>query len=411
MRASNSEGLGPWSAPSTPVRTLTTNPGPPPAPRLASSRPPPGPLSLWLSIFLPNDDGGDPISAVLLETREHSGARAPEWSRCERHSVPLQPGNQQHFIAASGEFEGAIGVGSSTISSMGSGATGGSSSVSVGGNTTLGGESGCSTARTDPGAPMRELIVHVDGLKPRTHYSFRASAVNGKGSGDPGPPCRRVRTSLPRPPTWSPIDMKALASANTPKILANIEAKNVSGARNGSKSEDDDYGLGPAPPRAILSGHGACSVAWEEPHDNGAPIESYQVECTRLGAVVDVENLVDIALVVPPVLAAAGDQRIVGEKLSTGFEWPEGATGESSPQPTVSPPSRTTIIAPSGHDGQRREEIETVVRTIGATMRVMAIEDLAVHGEYVFRVAGVNAAGRGDLGPWSAIVKIPDPHD
>ncbi|CAM9465246.1 unnamed protein product, partial [Sphacelaria rigidula] len=241
VRASNSEGLGPWSAPSTPVRTLTTNPGPPPAPRLASSRPPPGPLSLWLSIFLPNDDGGDPVSAVLLETREHSGARAPEWSRY-------------------------------------------------------------------PGAPMRELIVHVDGLKPRTHYSFRASAVNGKGSGDPGPPCRRVRTSLPRPPTWSPIDMKALASANTPKILANIEAKNVT-----------------------------CSVAWEEPHDNGAPIESYQVECTRLGA--------------------------------------------------------------------------TVVRTIGATMRVMAIEDLAVHGEYVFRVAGVNAAGRGDLGPWSAIVNIPDPHD
>ncbi|CAN0060625.1 unnamed protein product, partial [Laminaria digitata] len=88
VKAANSAGVGPWSQLSAPVRTLSERPPPPRVPSLPRSRPPPGPLSLWLSLFLPKDDGGDPITAMLLETREHGGTRAPEWSRCERHPVP-----------------------------------------------------------------------------------------------------------------------------------------------------------------------------------------------------------------------------------------------------------------------------------------------------------------------------------
>ncbi|CAN0450739.1 unnamed protein product, partial [Scytosiphon promiscuus] len=71
----------------------------------------------------------------------------------------------------------------------------------------------------------------VEGLQPRTYYSFRASAVNARGAGDPGPPTSGARPRLPC-----------------------------------------------SPPRAACSGLGACTVRWEEPFSNGAAVEFYQVE-------------------------------------------------------------------------------------------------------------------------------------
>lgn len=384
VRAANNEGFGPWSAPSDPVWTLTRRPDPPPAPRIAFSRPPPGPLSLWLSIVFPNDDGGDPISAVLLETREHSGARAPEWSRCERHPVLPPIGDQHHFADSTVSDRADVGG----AASLGGGAAGGNSF----GWNTLGERSGCTTKCLQ----TKDVIVRVGGLKPRTHYSFRASAVNGKGAGDPGPPCRRVRTSPPRPPSWSPMETIAYPAKQT-----------LSGAESEDHSVSEGGGLvRHAPPRAISCGHGACSVAWEEPFCNGAPIESYEVEFARLGAVVAVENPV----VAPPALATT-ESRENRSDTSLGFQ-PPIKTMEPpppQPQPIPQPPRVSVALVESG--GEPREIMETAVRTVAAHMRVVSIKGLVTHGEYTFRVAGVNVMGRGEAGLWSAIVRIPDPND
>ncbi|CAM9393737.1 unnamed protein product, partial [Hapterophycus canaliculatus] len=104
VRAVNNEGIGPWSEPSQPARTLTQRPAAPSAPALSLERPPPGPLSLWLSLFLPNEDGGDPVTAMLLETRRHGGIQPPEWSRCERHPVPSDLAITKGKEETSGEY-------------------------------------------------------------------------------------------------------------------------------------------------------------------------------------------------------------------------------------------------------------------------------------------------------------------
>lgn len=447
IRAANNEGLGPWSAPSEPTRTLTKQPAPPPPPCLAFDDPPPGPLSLWLSVFLPDDDGGDAITAMLLEIREHSNARAPEWGRCERHPVPRSH-DAAHEDSCSGLTAGASG----SYSGRWDGGSGG------GGNSTTSG----SDSIVLP--PTCEIIILVGGLKPRTFYSFRSSAVNGKGAGKPGPPCRRVRTSPPRPPTWTPTDIASVAlsstvSSSSPEpvdvAMGTAVQGGHGGARGAVKTAAQVAGVTlPPPPRAIYSGPGRCTVAWDEPFCNGAPIETYQVESARLGAAVEVIGSVDPEAAgekeaarsrerkspindkdkdkdkdpPPPPMPqqqqrTGRDRRVIPTTpLSRGVL--TDASSQRLPSPSAAalddhtPQSQLWPIVPTASPAspagaapgaQPREVIESRVQTVLAHMRVMVVRQIAHSSEYVFRVAGVNAAGQGEWGPWSELVHVPHP--
>ena len=109
---------------------------------------------------------------MLLETREHGSLRAQGWSRRDCHPiVPLgrAPIDREdpkseifHEHGAGNDHDGAS---ATTIAATGA----------------------ANTAR-------RKIVVRVDDLKPRTYYSFRASAVNTRGAGEPGAPSRRIRT-------------------------------------------------------------------------------------------------------------------------------------------------------------------------------------------------------------------------
>lgn len=133
-----------------------------------------------------------------------------------------------------------------------------------------------------------EIIVLVDGLMPRTYYSFRASAINARGAGDPGPPCRRVRTAAPRPPSWGlRHDTANSTTVATPSPGGETAQglggrKEIEGAGGGSVDVAGTHDPCP-PPRAACSGLGACTVLWEEPFSNGAAIELYEVEIVRIG--------------------------------------------------------------------------------------------------------------------------------
>lgn len=378
VRAVNNEGVGPWSEPSNPPAwTQATRPAAPLAPALAVSRPPPGPLALWLTIFLPKDDGGAPIAAVLVETREHSGARASEWARCERHPVLPQGGDRDEQRNPSGVTEP-----EQTSSARARPGTPPGVDNCSGGSSSTGDHSSLSPHhRSSHVVPTCELDVQVGGLKPRTYYSFRASAVNRKGTGDPGPPGRRIRTSPPRPPSWSIEERVAVSAA-------------------------------PVQPRATPSGHCTCSVAWDEPFCNGAPIESYEVEMNRVGAVA--ADLAPQTNVAPSSLLQPADE-ITANKRKAGTLRGSPPSEEIVEEPPCSELQVSRLaeneIASVEPGVRNREIIETSVRTVAAHMRAVVIRGLVVHGEYAFRVAGVNVAGRGEPGPWTEMVRIPDPTD
>lgn len=288
MRAANNEGVGHWSEPSEPARTLTHRPNAPRAPAVAVARPPPGPLSLWLSIFLPDEDGGDPVTAMLLETRRHGGTQPPEWSRCERHPVPPT------LTASAADGAASNGPTNVTASSGGSGTggSGGGRASEHRGRRRVGGGGGAgagSVSSSRTGTACCEIVVLVDGLTPRTYYSFRASAVNARGGGDPGPPCRRVRTAAPRPPSWG-LEHNALNPTlqETPPSGGETEQafgdeKATERAGGAGRVVTDGTHLSCAPPRAACSGLGACTVLWEPPFSNGAVVELYEVEVVRIG--------------------------------------------------------------------------------------------------------------------------------
>ncbi|CAN0507524.1 unnamed protein product, partial [Ectocarpus sp. 8 AP-2014] len=44
-------------------------------------------------------------------------------------------------------------------------------------------------------------------------------------------------------------------------------------------------------------------------------------------------------------------------------------------------------------------------------LRHLVIRGLATGGDYVFRVSASNAAGMGESGPWTEVVRVVDPAD
>lgn len=452
MRAVNNEGIGPWSDPSHPARTLTQRPSAPRAPALSLDRPSPGPLSLWLSLFLPDEDGGDPVTAMLLETRRHGGIQPPEWSRCERHPVPSDLASTNSEKETSDDHP-PLPAGAS---SGGGSRERGGSSRSVGGG--VGGTAGHrqlggrgSIGDTGPPSVTRktkaccEVVVLVDGLQPRAYYSFRASAVNARGAGDPGPPCRRVRTAAPRPPSWSlaqnDTDVAAVAAA-------------VGTDQSATKSRESSCGaaarLSCSPPRAACSGLGACTVLWEEPFSNGAAIGFYEVEAVRIGprvAHIDVgvmcmgkqcEGAHDPAGPIKERKLSSN----AGKKRSDNGEdaEPNQPPGRSTSSPLIPktdsdegqvtlaspPPPPEVVIVPvqqtarrrggaSGRRGGReevaREVIQKFRRSVPSRLRHFVVRGLVKGGDYVFRVRGSNAAGLGAAGPWTEVVRVEDPAD
>lgn len=300
-----------------------------------------------LSLNLPDDDGGDSITALLLEKREHGGARLPEWSRCDHY--PILPtrvpvANEETVRRASREHDtGNCGTAHSTVSS--------------------------------------EIIVVVDNLKPRTYYSFRASAINGNGPGEPGPPSRWIRTSPAQPPSW-------VVTTGT---------------------------LVRGRPRATCFGIEACTVLWDEPINNGARIESYVVETAMI-----------LGRAQPSGAASVDDQASV----EGGREISRNGDGKSSPQNGLlvktDPESRgqsPQVVAemamgsmvdvkepPSGQKSviRQHEVIKHLTHVVVSPTRHAVIKGLTTGVEYAFRVTGTNAAGRGKPGPWSEIVQVVD---
>ncbi|CAM9452554.1 unnamed protein product, partial [Ectocarpus fasciculatus] len=447
VRAANNEGTGPWSEPSQPVRTLTERPAPPRAPALSISHPPPGPLSLWLSLFLPDEDGGDPITAMLLETRRHGGTQPPEWSRCERHPVPstADRGNQHGSSSASTpaaptESEGGDGGGGG---SSGDGKTGGTLEPRRLGRVGRG-DTGGIPGSTRKARKCCEIVVLVEGLQPRTYYSFRASAVNARGASDPGPPCRRVRTSAPRPPSW----VLAQDIVNTTAV-----AVPAAPATTPSPTKSAGGTAGVAfrclPPRATSSGLGACTVRWEEPFSNGAAVEQYQVEVVSLGPEVEGNNVggvedrdkkvedADKTSANTPAVPLKEEEGVSGDAKKGNDVGREEQQDDPCNQPTLSAvmhkaemdePSETTTASPpppppevvalpapqlAGREGGRvvREVKQRFPRAVPSHLRHLVIRGLATGGDYVFRVSASNTAGMGEPGPWTEVVRVVDPAD
>lgn len=456
VRAFNNEGIGPWSDPSQPARTLTQRPSPPRAPALSLEHASPGPLSLWLSLFLPDEDGGDPVIAMLLETRRHGGIQPPEWSRCERYPVPSDP--------ATTDCPEDNSDGHSPTSAValrdGGGQEMGSSSRSVGrqvGGTIRPQRLGVDGDAGPPSISTRataccEIAVLVEGLQPRTYYSFRASAVNARGAGDPGPPCRRVRTAAPRPPSWS----LARNDANASAAVADATSAATNSLAAKSRGTPDTAACFPcSPPRAACSGLGACTVRWEEPFSNGAAIDFYEVEAVRIGPKV---AHVDVGAACmakehegskgPPgpikgressvnAWKGVGDREDKGEHQQpydqvTCSPLVSRADGEKEEKETTAsppppPPPPEIIIVPvqqrarggrGGAGGRRggreevaREVIQKFRRSVPSHLRHLVVRGLATGGDYVFRVAGSNSAGLGEAGPWTEVVRVEDPAD
>ncbi|CAM9348828.1 unnamed protein product [Scytosiphon promiscuus] len=386
VRAVNNEGIGPWSEPSQPARTLTQRPSAPRAPALSLEHPSPGPLSLWLSLFLPDEDGGDPVTAMLLETRRHGGIQPPEWSRCERHPVPSD------LATTSGREENSDDRSPKSTAVYGDGSVRGASNCSRSVVGELGGSIGqrqlgrgggvsdgtCMSVASKATACC-EVVVLVEGLQPRTYYSFRASAVNARGAGDPGPPCRRVRTAAPRPPSWF------LARNDSSAAAAEAEAATTSAATNTSAVETRSTSgararLPCSPPRAACSGLGACTVRWEEPFSNGAAVEFYEVEGVRIGPKV---AHIDVGA------ACIGKEH---EDLGKG-------TGDREDE------------AKRQQARERSESASMFRRSVPSHLRHLVVRGLATGGDYVFRVAGSNTAGLGKPGPWTEVVRVEDPAD
>lgn len=482
-----------------PVRTLSERPPPPRPPALSRSRPPPGPLSLWLSLFLPKDDGGDPITAMLLETREHGGTRAPEWSRCERHPVPhaadaivvrdsdagkptggsrgsdarddsrdandSKPDGAQSVVKSSpappstrSEATGIMAVRDShdadapatggsvrdennTGGSRGNDSRGASddardSSRDSSGSTpsTRGAiiavTSPFSSSSSSPLPPTTnsrrgEIVICVDGLRPRTYYSFRASAVNAQGAGDPGPACRRVRTSAPRPPTWA----VGVPNADT---LADEDSKvNSEAAGNqGERGSRRTALLLPPPPRAACSGLGACTVGWDEPFSNGAPIDSYEVETVKfasqeiavekrgsaLKSGSSINSGREEAITTPGAAAAAGEGRPASPQHTTCEGKPDakqGADPRSSSSSTMALAGVVTLpgVGVAAERRAAREIEQRFTRSVPAHLRHAVIRGLVTGSEYAFRVVAINSAGRGQPGSWTGTVRVADPAD
>lgn len=470
MRAANNEGIGPWSEPSQPARTLTQRPSAPRAPAIAVARPPPGPLLLWLSVFLPEEDGGDPVTAMLLETRRHGGTQPPEWSRCDRYPVPST-------LAANEEASN----GSTTVtatSGSGTGGRGGGRNGGKYGHRRVGGGGGAG-AGGSPSCRKEtaccEIVVLVDSLTPRTYYSFRASAVNARGAGDPGPPCRRVRTAAPSPPSWG-LGHEAV----NPMLAAFSPSRGKTAQEFGGKMDSEGAGGGGgdggvaiagahlpcAPPRAACSGLGACTVLWEEPLSNGAVIELYEVEVVRIGPEVigkgvgatakekeggDVHNddvngndghdsyPTEAAEAAAAATAPAQEKSELNQHMKVDPEdlsslsafMPEKpkkeAIGEAAAaEPPPPPPEVVTLPAPEnagrgrgkgggGGQGGRGEEVREVkqrfTRSVPSHMRHLVVRGLATGSDYVFRVAASNVAGMGEAGPWTQVVGVVDPAD
>lgn len=61
--------------------------------------------------------------------------------------------------------------------------------------------------------------------------------------------------------------------------------------------------------------------------------------------------------------------------------------------------------------GAAREVEQRFMRSFPAHLRHAVIRGLVTGGEYAFRVAAINSAGRGKPGPWTGIVRVIDPAD
>ena len=393
---------------------------------------------------------------MLLETRRHGGTQPPEWSRCDRHPVPPT-------LAANNADEGAS-SGSATLTATSGSGSGGSGGGRVGGNHghRRAGGGGASSSRKY--TACCEIVVLVEGLTPRTYYSFRASAVNARGAGEPGLPCRRVRTAAARSPSWG-------LGHNV--VNPTLAAPSLGGEKGGG----DGVGGGGvavasthfacAPPQAVCSGLGACTVRWEEPYSNGSVIEMYEVEVVRIGpevigkgggATAEVKEGQDVhdddtnansghdshptdaATVTAPDEEKAElnedtqgrvVDRGVGEKRPEEGSLPpsmsekkqkEEATGEATAAETPPPPPEVISVPlpePSGRsgggDGRREEVVREVkqrfTRSVQSHMRHLVVRGLTTGDDYVFRVRASNAAGMGEAGLWTQVVRVIDPAD
>lgn len=237
-----------------------------------------------------------------------------------------------------------------------------------------------------------EIIVIVDNLKPRAYYSFRASAINGNGSGEPGPPSRRIRTSPAQPPSW---------------VVTTASSGTLEGGR----------------PRAACSGIEACTVLWEEPSSNGARIEPYIVETAMIlgraqppgAASIDnqasVEGDSDVSS--KGVGKSSGCAAGAGFPQNGSLVKTEPESRGAGPQAVAETATGSMVVVKESLDGQtpmirQHEVIKHLTHVVVSPTRHAVIKGLKTGVEYAFRVVGTNAAGRGKPGPWSEVVQVVD---
>lgn len=385
---------------------------------------------------------------MLVETRRHGGTQPPEWSRRDRHPVlPTLAANAADEGASSGSTRVTATSGSGTGGRGGSRAGGNHGHRQVGGG---GGAGGGGAPSSRPGTACCEIVVLVDGLTPRTYYSFRASAVNARGAGDPGPPCRRVRTAAPSPPSWAVGHNVVKPPPPGEKTAQASAGKTESGGPGGGGVATAGTQLTCAPPRAACSGLGACTVLWEEPFSNGSVIELYEVEVVRIGPDVMGKGVGTTAKdkegndavhddnvngntghdsnpTKGRISDRAGEERQPGglglmslsmpEKKQTEEAADEAAVAESPPPPPelVSLPIPEREGRRRGGEGGRGEVVREVkqrfTRSVPSRMRHLVVRGLATRGDYVFRVRASNVAGMGEAGPWTQVVRVVDPAD